>query len=559
MMISGTLNFNIGVLGHVDSGKTSLAKALSTVASTASFDKNPQSKERGITLDLGFSSFVVDAPDHIKESGYEKLQYTLVDCPGHASLIRTIIGGAQIIDAMMLVVDITKGMQTQTAECLVIGEILCDHLLVVLNKVDLVAPEKRKSSIEKMTKRILLTLQQTKFVDAKVIVAAAKPGGPEGSDMEPIGVNELIDALQKFSYIPKRETTGPFLFAVDHCFSIKGQGTVMTGTVLQGTIFVNDTVEIPSLKVTKKVKSMQMFRQPVEKASQGDRVGVCVTQFDPKQLERGVVGIPGLIQTAFGVLAEVVKISYYKLPIETKSKFHVSIGHETVMAKVTFFGTEDKLCIEDKFIYDHTYKYQEELLDLKKLDDDASFKPVHQFALLEFEKAIQIPPNSVLIGSKLDMDIHTNLCRLAFKGTPLEIFLDKNFRDTQLEKAKVYKNKSKEGVIERLASESEVIVKNLLKKDTNIQLFLGLKVKLSSGEEGIIDGTFGQGGKLKVRITNGLQDTTKAALQKLSGGKKRAKGGQENQPRAVENLEPVKVILNFKKFVFSNEKRLVQT
>lgn len=92
-----TLNFNIGVLGHVDSGKTSLARALSSTASTAAFDKNPQSRERGITLDLGFSSFTVDLPDHLRDSGgqqqFDGLQFTLVDCPGHASLIRTIIGG----------------------------------------------------------------------------------------------------------------------------------------------------------------------------------------------------------------------------------------------------------------------------------------------------------------------------------------------------------------------------------------------------------------------------------------------------------------------------------
>lgn len=90
-----TFNFNVGVLGHVDSGKTSLSKALSTIESTASFDKNPQSRERGITLDLGFSSFSIDVPDHLKPAApqCQRLQYTLVDCPGHASLIRTIIGG----------------------------------------------------------------------------------------------------------------------------------------------------------------------------------------------------------------------------------------------------------------------------------------------------------------------------------------------------------------------------------------------------------------------------------------------------------------------------------
>jgi selenocysteine-specific elongation factor len=88
-----SFNFNIGLLGHVDSGKTSLAKALSSIASTASFDRNPQSQERGITLDLGFSSFSAEAKQSIKDAGYAFVQYTLVDCPGHASLIKTIIGG----------------------------------------------------------------------------------------------------------------------------------------------------------------------------------------------------------------------------------------------------------------------------------------------------------------------------------------------------------------------------------------------------------------------------------------------------------------------------------
>lgn len=114
--MSKIFNVNIGILGHVDSGKTTLSKALSSIASTASFDKSPQSQERGITLDLGFSACVTKAPKELEEKGFEKVQYTLVDCPGHASLIKTIMGGAQIIDLMILVIDVGKGIQTQTAE-----------------------------------------------------------------------------------------------------------------------------------------------------------------------------------------------------------------------------------------------------------------------------------------------------------------------------------------------------------------------------------------------------------------------------------------------------------
>ncbi len=123
----------------MDSGKTAICRILSEVASTASLDKNPQSQERGITLDLGFSAFFTRVPVRFEEKVKEEyLQFTLVDCPGHASLIKTIIGGAQIIDIMFLVIDATKGIQAQTAECIIIAELFMKKIVVVLNKVDLV-------------------------------------------------------------------------------------------------------------------------------------------------------------------------------------------------------------------------------------------------------------------------------------------------------------------------------------------------------------------------------------------------------------------------------------
>ncbi|KTG07016.1 hypothetical protein cypCar_00007025, partial [Cyprinus carpio] len=150
-------------------------------------------------LDLGFSAFTVPLPEHLREScgdrQYDSLQFTLVDCTGHASLIRTIIGSAQIIDLRMLVVDVVKG--------------------------------------------------------CPIIAVAAKPGGPEFPETdEPQGIPGLIDLLKAQAFFPHRDPSGSLLMAVDHCFSIRGQGTVITGTILQGSLSVNDTVEIPALKVT---------------------------------------------------------------------------------------------------------------------------------------------------------------------------------------------------------------------------------------------------------------------------------------------------------------------
>uniref|UniRef100_M3ZHZ9 Selenocysteine-specific elongation factor n=1 Tax=Xiphophorus maculatus TaxID=8083 RepID=M3ZHZ9_XIPMA len=566
-----TLNFNVGVLGHVDSGKTSLARALSSTASTAAFDKNPQSRERGITLDLGFSSFTVDCPDHLRDSGgqqpYDSLQFTLVDCPGHASLIRTIIGGAQIIDLMMLVVDVVKGVQTQTAECLLIGELTCPRMVVVLNKIDLLPPNKRQSAIEKMTKRLHKTLESTRFKECPVIAVAAKPGGPEAPETEePQGVPALIELLKQQTYLPKRDAKGDLLMAVDHCFSIRGQGTVMTGTILQGSLAINDTVEIPVLKVTKKIKSVQMFRKPVSGAMQGDRVGVCVTQFDPKLLERGLVCTPGSLRTLYAAIISTRKIGYFKGSLATRAKFHITVGHETVMAKVTFFGLppadtkptpSEPSSLETPFTFEREYSYQDEYVSRQK---EAALGPdPEQWALLEFERPVTCPALCLVIGSKLDTDIHANACRLAFQGRLLHGFEDKSYAETSLPQLRIFKTKHKEGQVERVTDDYSVIGRSLFKKETNLQLFVGLKVTLSTGESGVIEGGFGQSGKFKIRIQEGLRPETKQLLSSKKKGKSGSKGGPASEEEPKTESQPVGIHLHFKRYVFDPHKKMVQS
>ncbi|XP_070319575.1 selenocysteine-specific elongation factor [Odocoileus virginianus] len=581
-MAGRRVNVNVGVLGHIDSGKTALARALSTTASTAAFDKQPQSRERGITLDLGFSCFSVPLPARLRPApgaGPEpepQLQVTLVDCPGHASLIRTIIGGAQIIDLMMLVIDVTKGMQTQSAECLVIGQIACQKLVVVLNKIDLLPEGKRQAAIDRMTRKMQKTLENTKFRGAPVIPVAAKPGGPDAPETEaPQGIQELIELLTSQISIPTRDPSGPFLMSVDHCFSIKGQGTVMTGTILSGSVSLGDSVEIPALKVVRKVKSMQMFHTPVSSAVQGDRLGICVTQFDPKLLERGLVCAPGSLHTVHAALISVEKIPYFRGPLQTKAKFHITVGHETVMGRVMFFSPApdslDREPVLDSFDFSREYLFQEQYLcpgpataeaDEKAGQASAGHGPRQQWALVEFEKPVTCPRLCLVIGSRLDADIHANTCRLAFHGVLLHGLEDRTYAESALPALRVYKLKQKHGVVERVLDDHSVIGRSLFKKETNIQLFVGLRVHLSTGELGVIDSAFGQSGKFKVHIPGGLSPDSKSILTSALKKRGRAGRGEAAKPEEAERPEPAQPVglsLSFKRYVFDAHKRMVQS
>ncbi|EFA75193.1 Selenocysteine-specific elongation factor [Heterostelium album PN500] len=516
------LNINIGIMGHVDSGKTSLAKALSTSLSTAALDKSPASQERGITLDLGFSAFHSELPDRLKShpdviaNNYNQIQYTLVDCPGHASLIKTIIGGSQIIDMMFLVIDITKGIQTQTAECIVIGEITCKKAIVVLNKIDQLPIESRQNKIDVMTNKLKKVLEKTCFKDSPYVAISANPSS--SSDAAPasaaatgdnnIGVDRLIKELTNYVELPRRDDQGPFLFEFDHCFQIKGQGSVMTGTVLRGSVEINQNIHIPQLNIEKKVKSMQMFHKPVKKASQGDRVGICVTQLDANLLERGLLCTPKTVPLLNGAIVAIEKVRFYKNEVKTKSQFHVTIGHSTVIATAIFFGNkkqqteqqqqQPETMIENMTLNQFNSKLEYSYLD--SLNATGQEYPVgSQYALLTFEHPVLCPLNSVIIGSKLDVNLDTSSCRIAFHGELVE-GIDVTNKQLLNNHLHIYKIKAKEGQIERIHSESTLIGKNIFGKDTDLSKFIGMKVIFDNGVVGLLESGFGKTGKVKITL-----------------------------------------------------------
>ena len=180
----------------------------------------------------------------------------------------------------------------------------------------------------------------------------------------------------------------------------------MTGTVLTGSISVNDTIELPVLKLDRKIKSMQMFHKPLKTAQQGDRVGICITQFDPTLLERGIAVAPvGSVPTFKTALVSINRIPYFKSNIKRNSKIHVSVGHETVMAIPIFFSLKESECKDlnkDKFDWNKNYFYQNELpfLTSKKTDEKEKQENLTYWALVDFETPITCPVGSVYVASR---------------------------------------------------------------------------------------------------------------------------------------------------------------
>ena len=286
---------NIGTIGHVDHGKTTLTAAITKVLSAkggaefmdyANIDKAPEERERGITINTA----------HV-EYQTEKRHYAHVDCPGHADYVKNMITGAAQMDGAILVIAATDGPMAQTREHILLArQVGVPRRVVFLNKCDMVDDEELLDLVE-MEVRELLT-EYGFDGDNTPIIRGSALKALEGDPKYVKAIEDLMDAVDEWIPTPERDNDKPFLMSIEDVFTITGRGTVVTGRVERGQLKLNDTVEIVGLKPTKStvVTGIEMFRKQLDYAEAGDNAGVLLRGIDRKDVERGqVLAKPGTV------------------------------------------------------------------------------------------------------------------------------------------------------------------------------------------------------------------------------------------------------------------------
>ncbi|MGT2866734.1 elongation factor Tu [Streptococcus fryi] len=290
---------NIGTIGHVDHGKTTLTAAITTVLARrlpssvnqpkdyASIDAAPEERERGITINTA----------HV-EYETEKRHYAHIDAPGHADYVKNMITGAAQMDGAILVVASTDGPMPQTREHILLSrQVGVKHLIVFMNKVDLVDDEELLELVE-MEIRDLLSEYDFPGDDLPVIQGSALKA-LEGDEKYEDIVMELMNTVDEYIPEPERDTDKPLLLPVEDVFSITGRGTVASGRIDRGTVRVNDEIEIVGIKEEKKkavVTGVEMFRKQLDEGLAGDNVGILLRGVQRDEIERGqVIAKPGSI------------------------------------------------------------------------------------------------------------------------------------------------------------------------------------------------------------------------------------------------------------------------
>ncbi len=286
---------NIGTIGHVDHGKTTLTAAITTVLAKAglsevkSFDQidnAPEEKERGITINTA----------HVE---YEtaKRHYAHVDCPGHADYVKNMVTGAAQMDGAIIVVAATDGPMPQTREHILLArQVNVPRLVVFLNKCDMVEDEEMLELVEMEMQELL---SEYDFEADTPIIRGSALGALNGVEKWEKSVMDLMDAVDEWIQEPVRDTEKPFLMPVEDVFSITGRGTVATGRIETGVVKVGDEVQILGLGEDKKsvVTGVEMFRKLLDQGEAGDNVGLLLRGIDKNEVKRGmVITHPGVIK-----------------------------------------------------------------------------------------------------------------------------------------------------------------------------------------------------------------------------------------------------------------------
>ncbi len=287
---------NVGTIGHIDHGKTTLTAAITRVLSKHdptnevrsfdSIDNAPEERERGITI----------ATAHVEYQTANR-HYAHVDCPGHADYIKNMITGAAQMDGAILVVAATDGPMPQTREHILLArQVGVPYIVVALNKVDMVDDEELLELVE-LEVRELLTEYDFPGDDVPVVRVSALQALDGDPAAEP-GVDELMEAVDAYIPTPERDVDRPFLMPIEDIFSISGRGTVVTGRVERGTVKVGTEMEFLGIRPThsKVITGVEMFKKLLDRGEAGDNVGLLVRGLDKTAVERGqVVAQPGSI------------------------------------------------------------------------------------------------------------------------------------------------------------------------------------------------------------------------------------------------------------------------
>lgn len=301
---------NIGTIGHVDHGKTTLTAAISSVlaskglAEQKSFDQidaAPEEKERGITINTA----------HIEYQTANR-HYAHVDCPGHADYVKNMVTGAAQMDGAILVVAATDGPMPQTREHILLArQVGVPYIVVFMNKVDLVDDPELLELVE-LEIRELLSSYGFPGDDVPVIQGSAL-GALNGDPKWVAKVEELMQSVDDYVPLPTRDIDKPFLLSVEDVVTITGRGTVATGRIERGVIKVGDPVEIIGMgagKLTSTVTGVEMFKKPLERGEAGDNAGVLLRGIDKNEIKRGmVICQPGSVKPHFKFKAEIYVLS----------------------------------------------------------------------------------------------------------------------------------------------------------------------------------------------------------------------------------------------------------